>query len=220
MNFETYARLERLRKWESYARRVASTKKDRMWDRTVQSLEKRQMSLMLSELNTIRVAEGKPPLKAWKKSKAALEELLKSTGVTFSKGETVVADGAYKNDREAEARTGFTTHGKTKTRAKIELQRERYASKQAATTTPKHSKSALANLKPKAREPMPRTKERIPSNSLTLGDIAKALGIEPKKARAKYRKDPKPFVALEIATRLFPANKRKAVEALLKGRLK
>lgn len=128
------------------------------------------IATLLASLNIVRIAEGKAPLKSWKGSRAALE---KACGhVTSTKGETLVAEGAYPTESAAERSTGI--------KGKAAKSRARLA--KALAKDEKKEKPVKAKASPKAKA------VKVKGEFITLAEIARDLKIEPKVARAKCRR--------------------------------
>lgn len=136
------------------------------------------VNAMLAELNTMRAERNQPALKSWKGSTAALEQTINAYKV--KKVEPAVAEGAYPNAKVAEHSTELKG-----TDAKA-----RDAIKKA--NTPKadgpFKRAAPTQAKAKATKPAKAKATKPASDNVSLADIARELGIEPKLARAKARR--------------------------------
>lgn len=151
----------------------------------------------LARLNELRAERNQAPLKSWKGSTKALDETI--TAYTVRKVSPAVAEGAYDTTTKAEASTELKgTHEKAreairkantpppaKASAKRALDRhlgipeETGKAKRRAEKTADRIKSMTAETS---------TKKTTKSNYVSLADIAREIGMEPKLARAKARK--------------------------------
>lgn len=136
----------------------------------------------LALVNEHRVQQGMKPLKSWKDSKAKLDAMLAKLedaavnetdmpAPVVTRGETKVAEGAYKNEREAKERTGMGTQGKPK--------------KSAITQKPAKAAITRDNAEPKAKRSAA-TPTGSPSSEASKA--AQQLGMNPKNVRARLRK--------------------------------
>lgn len=128
---------------------------------------------MLVELNTLRAARGQSSLKSWKGSTAALEQTINAYKV--KKVEPAVAEGAYPNAKVAEHSTELKG---TDAKARDVIKK---------ANTPKPEKAAKPAKVAKAK-PAKAKAAKPTSDHVSLADIARELGIEPKLARAKARR--------------------------------
>ena len=130
----------------------------------------------LALVNEHRVQQGMKPLKSWKDSKAKLDAMLAKLedaavnetdmpAPVVTRGETKVAEGAYKNEREAKERTGMGTQGKPK--------------KSAITQKPAKAAITRNNAKPATPTGSP---------SSEASKAAQQLGMNPKNVRARLCK--------------------------------
>lgn len=125
---------------------------------------------LLANLNTIRAANGQPPLKSWKGSRAALEaQIAKYGDVTITAAPPAVAEGAYPTERVARASTGHSTASPKQAKASIPAPK-------AETTSKKGPKVKVTKV------------TKAPSDTITLSEIAADAGLSPKAARARARR--------------------------------
>lgn len=175
----------------------------------------------LNELNTLRAARNQAPLKSWKGSTAALDQTI--TAYKTKKVEPAVAEGAYANERQAEASTGLKgTHQKKRDAiAKANVRHDSLDDRAAAAdkaNAPKPEKGSMAqhaknkkDIKQAARA----GKKQATSNLVSLADIAREIGIEPKLARAKARRsDELTKMAKGDSWAFAPADVKKVKELL------
>lgn len=128
--------------------------------------------ISLDYLNQLRARLGKTPLKSWKESKVKLAEAIGKCGAqinaskpapTLTSGPTVVAKGAYKDEREAILKTGHSTSGIAK--------------------RPKPAKTVRQQDRSDAGKSMPTGQA-----TSAASQAAAQLGMNPKNVRAKLRK--------------------------------
>lgn len=172
---------------------------------------------LLPTLNGLLKLQKKPTLKSWKGSREALEKRIDATRAEVEahkpptkNGHTVVAEGAYKTEEEAFARTGHRTNGKTKKMVKDEKRKERFIEKRITPTGRVPSANSAITNRPKKGEA---------KDYITLADVARTLNMQPKVARGKGRRYAKELLKLQIDKdskyKYAPAN-AEAVAKILK----
>lgn len=150
----------------------------------------------LALLNKLRVKAKLEPLKAWKASRQSLEEAIDkakkkiaSDIPSFQVHPAVVAEGAYKSTQEAIMKTGHSEAGKSKKVEKNEAKKQRIVEKRTShdikLSEVKGGKKLVAAVKEAG-------------DTITLADIAATLGMLPKVARAKARKNKAKIAKYEI----------------------
>lgn len=139
---------------------------------------------MLKQLNAARKKLKLPPFKSWKGSRAQLETRLQLTlsaiiahkdarqrsKVAVARAPTVVAEDAYRTPTEALNATGHTTKGLHKGRVKDRARLERYVN---------------GKQRPEANGHVSKTDT---GDTITLADVAREQGVDPRVARAKARR--------------------------------
>lgn len=130
-------------------------------------------------------------------------------------GAPVVADGAYKNNREAQNKTSHTTNGKTASQTKKEERRAKHVAKSVgALTKPTPGKKPTA---PSARTAG--NDRKVDDGEMHLSDIAAHIKMQSKHARARARKHAAAIGKLEVKGKKYVFSKanRDKVAAILKG---
>lgn len=173
---------------------------------------------LLPTLNGLLRLLKRPTLKSWKGSREALEKRIDDTRRQLEalpppapkKAQTVVAEGAYKTEEEAFARTGHRTNGKTKKMIKDEKRKERFI-KARIEPTSSHTLKASELKGVKATKPK--------GDVVTLADVARTLNMQPKVARGKGRRYAKELLKLQIdkdSKYKYPPSNAEAVAAILR----
>lgn len=146
--------------------------------------KKRDMAPLTKNIPTIPVMQERIS----KLQKAITKDSIKP----FKQGPTVVAEGAYANDRDAKHRTGHTSHAGTNNKP---------AAKPGHTAAPSKAKQST----PKAST----------DGLISLSDIAAELKIDAKTARRKARLHGAEIRKLETAKYKFTAANAAKVKALI-----
>ena len=130
-------------------------------------------------------------------SKNEMPDLPKALVRKASKGPTLAAVGAYKNEQDAKVHTGVGTQ----------------APKAIPTRKPAPAKAKAPKVK--ASKPAPK------GNFVTLADIARSMKVEPKVARAKARRSDA-IIKLSVGDQwqFRPADKAKVIALLKKDERK
>lgn len=168
---------------------------------------------LLAQLNTIRVAKGLPQLRGWKQSRGDLVAAIAHTGVTLTRVPAAVADGAYKDNRQANERTAHTTNGKTASQSKKEQQMAKEVAKRTAIDVSAAKKpKASATTKPAQK------RQAIPAGAFSLADWARAQKLSPKIARARARKHVTELKRVQLGKYVYPNKARASVTKILGGK--
>lgn len=182
---------------------------------------------LLTQLNTIRIAKSLPLLKTWRKSRADLVAAIARTGVTVTRIPPAVAEGAYKDNRAAQAKTSHTTNGKTKSQHKREAIMAKEVAKRIDVSISKMNKldaPTKALVKKMAKELDADTKKgtqkraSVPAGAFSLADWARTQKLSPKIARARARKHTPELKKLQISKYVYPNKARAGVNKILGGK--
>lgn len=176
---------------------------------------KAPIAQLLAQLNAIRETRGEKPLKKWGGSRAGIVAAIAKSGINVTKAPTVVAKGAYDNDREALAKTGHTTNGKPKSQEKREARKAKAVEK--ATAKGRSANTSITRAKKADARARAETKREVPDDCFTLADWARDHDKEPKVARAKARRHEDELKKLwyKGTKHVFPNAKRKQVDAIM-----
>lgn len=171
---------------------------------------------LLAQLNLIRSAKSMSLLKRWSASRADLVAAIARTGVTVTRLPPAVAEGAYKDNRAANAKTAHTTNGKTKSQHKRE---EIMAKEVAKRTAIDVSITKSAKKVPATRATKPAQKRlSTPAGAFTLADWARTQKLSPKIARARARKHTSELKKIQLSKYVFPNKARVSVNKILGGK--
>lgn len=171
---------------------------------------------LLLQLNTIRSAKSMSPLKRWSASRADLVAAIARTGVTVTRLPPAVAEGAYKDNRHAQAKTAHTTNGKTRSQQK----REHVMAKEVAKRTAIDVSITKSAKKAPATHDSRTTQKRLstPAGAFTLADWARSQKISPKIARARARKHTPELKKIWLSKYVFTNKSKPAVNKILGGK--
>lgn len=180
--------------------------------------------IFLAELNHYRKVLGMKKVKDPRGSMASLVEAINALALkAAAKGDekakarvavklpTVVAEGAYADNRIAEERTGHTKQGKTKAQAKHEKRVAKHIEKVTGKGV-----TAVKEVPSKGKQggARPRT---LAEGEMTLAQIGDHIGKPSKWSRARARKNVAALDKLAIRKYVFRTGDRDKVAAILKG---
>lgn len=178
--------------------------------------------MSLAELNELRVKNNLKPLKSWKSSKDALTQAIaKLTPIDQHPmfKDTVIpkpeppapkdvirypAKLARGTETESHCRKAVADARRFKKR---DRDAEKLSTKPARVVDKHHNLQQRPKEKPKAAQPVKST-----GDTFTLADLAREMGVDPKKARAKARRIPDEVEKLQKGQTTgwnFPASARK-----------
>lgn len=185
---------------------------------------------LLARLNLLRRKRGMDVLTSVKGSKEDLLERIKKleqsiiadSVSTFPILPTAVAEGAYRSQEEAVAKTAHTMRGKSKSQEKHEKRVAKHIDKRIKASDV--SDISMVEMrgddlrKALQGKPVKGSNKLSPVVILTLADIARELKMLPKVARQKARKHKKELGKLETSGKYKYDPKSKAkVVAILRG---
>lgn len=184
----------------------------------------------LVTLNALLRQRNLKPLATWRGTHAAILERIAKVRKAMEQDRsdvqrvpTVVANGAYKSDEEAFAKTGHRTSGRNKGDDKHDARKARFiASRIEPLPEPKTYNLKGSDIKKgkfSAAIKTAKSKRGTPITSkgptVHLREIAAALNIEAKVARHKARRYATELQKLEVGKYTYPKEKIDAVKAIL-----
>lgn len=177
----------------------------------------------LVTLNALLKQRGLKPLAVWSGTRNAIEErivkvrkAMEQDRSDVQRAPTVVAEGAYKSDEEAFAKTGHRFGGRRKKDEKDDARKNRFiAGRIEKLPTPTHSTHSLKLSELKGGKQLAAKVKAIKGDTITLSEIAAALNIDAKVARHKARRYVGDLKQYEVAKYIYPKAKAEAVKAIL-----
>ena len=173
----------------------------------------------LETLNTLRLAAGKKPLKAWKESK---DKLLAAIAALMPAPDNAagVVKGFTRKVEWSEGEIGVWSQSEDgpiwepiDRSTLTDEERERLGLNEDPTPAP--STSTPAPKSKKAKDPVKKV-DIAQSDTVTLAEIAREIGMDPKNARAKFRRIDVPADYMTATHTFHAARKQWVIDALQK----
>lgn len=182
---------------------------------TVQLSDIKGKPARLAEYNLLLKKKGLDPVKSFNGTLKQLEEridklkksILKDSIKPFKQYPTAVAEGAYRSDEEARSKTGHSVTGRKAQDDKRQAVKDKFIAKRSQTS---------AGVKADASTPA-RDKTLLAGDFVSLSDIAKLCGIDPKAARRKARLHARDIAKLEAGKYKFSKANVAKVKAIIQS---